>query len=126
MTNTRIILITGGSRGLGRASALALADAGDDIVLTYQTNADAAEGVAGEIRSRGRRAVALPLDTTKPETFAAFAERLGEVLRSEWGRDTFDVLVNNAGYAGNTHFGAIRSEEHTSEPQSLMRHSYAV
>lgn len=111
MTNARIILITGGSRGLGRASALALADAGDDIVLTYHTNADAADEVVAEIRSRGRRAVALPLDTTKPETFADFADRLGEALRAQWHQGTFDVLVNNAGYAGNTPFGAIDKGE---------------
>lgn len=111
MTNTRIILITGGSRGLGRASALALADGGDDVILTHQTNADAAEEVVAGIRSRGRRATALRLDTTAPDTFAAFADRLRDVLRSEWGRDTFDVLVNNAGYAGNTPFGAIEKSE---------------
>src|SRR3546814_15976004 len=102
MTNTRIILITGGSRGLGRASALALADAGDDIVLTYQTNAAAAAGVAGENRTRGRSAVALPLDTTKPETFAAVAEHNGEVPRSLWGREPFDDHANNHRTPGTT------------------------
>lgn len=111
MTNPRIILITGGSRGLGRATALALADAGDDIVLTYHSHADAADEVVGEIQARGRRAVALALDTTQPETFPAFAARLASALRSTWDRDTFDVLVNNAGYAGNTPFGAIEKRE---------------
>jgi NAD(P)-dependent dehydrogenase (short-subunit alcohol dehydrogenase family) len=111
MTKSRIILITGGSRGLGRASALALAEAGDDIVLTYHRNADAAAAVVAEVQARGRRAVALELDTTQPETFPDFAERLGDVLRSEWDRDTLDVLVNNAGYAGNTPFGAIEKGE---------------
>lgn len=109
MTN-RIILITGGSRGLGRAAALALADAGDDIVLTYRGGADDAAAVVAEIESRGRRAVALQLDTTAPDTFGAFAETVRTTLAGLWQRDTFDVLVNNAGYAGLTRFGSIERE----------------
>lgn len=102
----RIILITGGSRGLGRAAALALADAGDDIVLTYHSNADEAAAVVAEVERRGRRAVALRLDTTDPDTFPAFGSQLRRALADTWQRDTFDVLVNNAGYAGSTPFGA--------------------
>lgn len=111
MTNSRIILITGGSRGLGRAAALALADAGDDIVLTFHSNAEAAASVVAQIEDRGRRAVALPLDTTDPDTFPAFAQQLGEALSENWQRDTFDVLLNNAGYAGNTPLGSIERAE---------------
>lgn len=59
MNASRITLITGGSRGLGRAAALALADAGSDIVLTYRTEADAAAAVVADVASRSRRAVAL-------------------------------------------------------------------
>lgn len=111
MTNTRIILITGGSRGLGRATALAVAEAGDDVVLTYQQNAEAARAVVAEIEGLGRRAVALELDTTQPDTFEAFAGRLGDALRSGWQRDDFDALVNNAGYAGSTPLGEIEREQ---------------
>jgi NAD(P)-dependent dehydrogenase (short-subunit alcohol dehydrogenase family) len=110
MTNSRLILITGGSRGLGRAAALALADAGDDIVLTYQTNADAARDVVSEIEARGRRAVALALDTTQPDSFPAFAATLAGTVRSTWNRDGFDVLVNMAGFAGNTPLGGIERD----------------
>ncbi len=109
MTN-RIILITGGSRGLGRASALALADAGDDVVLTYLRSSAEADAVVAEIESRGRRAVALQLDTTDAASFADFAGRLREALASTWQRDSFDVLVNNAGYAGSTPFGGTTVE----------------
>lgn len=111
MTHERIILITGGSRGLGRAAALALADGGDDIVLTYQSSAEAAASVVAEITARGRRAVALPLDTTQPDTFGAFAARLRDAVRETWGRDDIDALVNNAGYAGSTPFGGIERAE---------------
>jgi NAD(P)-dependent dehydrogenase (short-subunit alcohol dehydrogenase family) len=111
MTNERIILITGGSRGLGRATALALAAAGTDLVLTYRSEADAAASVVAEIEALGARAVALPLDTTAPETFPAFADALRAALGETWNRDTIDGLVNNAGYAGNTPFGAIERAE---------------
>ncbi|MFG6445951.1 SDR family NAD(P)-dependent oxidoreductase [Microbacterium sp. P07] len=111
MTNSRITLITGGSRGLGRAAALALADAGDDVVVTFHTNGGAAASVVAEIEARGRRAVALPLDTTDPDTFPAFADALRGALAETWQRDDFDVLLNNAGYAGNTPFGKIDRTE---------------
>jgi len=111
MTNERIILITGGSRGLGRATALALAEGGADIVLTYQSNADAAASVITEIESRGRRAIALPLDTTDAASFAEFADALRAGVAAHWGRESVDGLVNNAGYAGNTPFGGIEKAE---------------
>lgn len=107
MNERRIILITGGSRGLGKATALALAEAGDDLILTYQSNADAAADTVAAARALGARAVALRLDTTDLASFSDFAARLGEVLRDEWARDSFDALVNNAGYSGDTPFGSI-------------------
>lgn len=108
---TRIALITGGSRGLGRASALALAAHDVDVVLTYRTGADEAAAVAAELEARGRTAIALPLDTTRPETFPAFADALRTALRETWRRDTVDILLNNAGYAVDTLFGATTVEQ---------------
>lgn len=92
-----LAFITGGSRGLGRASALHLARAGWDIVLTYQSREDLAREVVEEIRSLGRAALALPLDTTRTETFPALAASLPALLRGTFGRDRLDALVNNAG-----------------------------
>lgn len=108
---TRIALITGGSRGLGRASALALADHDVDAVLTYRTGAEEAEAVVANLSAQGRTAVALPLDTTRPETFPAFADALRTALRETWSRDGFDILLNNAGYAVDTFFGATTAEQ---------------
>jgi NAD(P)-dependent dehydrogenase (short-subunit alcohol dehydrogenase family) len=107
MTESRIILITGGSRGLGRAAALALAAAGDDVVVTYRSDADAAASVVADVEARGRRAVALPLDTTAPGTFDAFVASLRDTIRATWDRDSIDGLVNNAGFSGDTVLGTI-------------------
>ncbi|HEY4240407.1 MAG TPA: SDR family oxidoreductase [Kofleriaceae bacterium] len=98
----RIALITGGSRGLGRSAALHLADRGTDIVITYKAAADDARSLVAEVLAKGRKAVALPLDVSDLAAFPAFAARLGEELARVWQRDTFDVLVNNAGTANYT------------------------
>jgi len=97
--SSKIALITGASRGLGRSMALHLADAGVDVVGTYRERADDARTLAREIEARGRRAAMLPLDVGRSVTFAAFAEALGVVLRDTFGRASFDYLVNNAGHA---------------------------
>ncbi len=94
---SRIALVTGGSRGLGRNAALHLARKGVDVVLTYRSQREEAERVAAEIRALGRRAVVLPLDVADAASFAGFAEALAAALRAEWQRDSFDYLLNNAG-----------------------------
>ncbi|NJC38909.1 NAD(P)-dependent dehydrogenase (short-subunit alcohol dehydrogenase family) [Xanthomonas arboricola] len=95
-TTTPITLMTGGSRGLGRNAALALAADGSDIVLTYRSQADEAAAVVAQIHQLGRRAQALPLDVADTASFAAFAAQLKQVLAG-WDRTQFDALVNNAG-----------------------------
>ncbi len=95
---TKIALVTGASRGLGRSAALAIARRGGDVVLTYQTRDDDARAVVDEIVGLGRKAVALQLDVGKVAVFAAFADRLRAALRETWQRGTFDHLVNNAGH----------------------------
>ena len=96
--DTKIALITGASRGLGRSMALHLAAAGVDVVGTYRSNAGEADAVAREIEARGRRAVMLALDVGRSGTFAAFADTVAGALREAFGRSTFDYLVNNAGH----------------------------
>lgn len=93
----KIALITGGSRGLGRAAAIALAKQGVDVIFTYQSNQLAAQHVVQTIEALGQKAVALACDTRDVESFASFAQTLSEVLTTQFGRDSFDYLLNNAG-----------------------------
>jgi NAD(P)-dependent dehydrogenase (short-subunit alcohol dehydrogenase family) len=98
-TQTKIAIITGGSRGLGRNTALAVAARGIDVIFTYRTNKAEAEKVAAEIKASGRKALALQLDTGDSASFPAFAETIAAALRDTWGRTNFDYLVNNAGHS---------------------------
>ncbi|HBK45862.1 MAG TPA: short-chain dehydrogenase [Xanthomonadaceae bacterium] len=95
-TSSRITLITGGSRGLGRSAALALAASGSDVILTYQQRADAAAAVVAQVEALGRRAAALPLDVADAASFPGFAARVRQQLQ-DWQCSHFDALVNNAG-----------------------------
>ncbi|MDX3905837.1 MAG: SDR family oxidoreductase [Pigmentiphaga sp.] len=93
-----ISLVTGGSRGLGRNTVLSIARKGGDVIFTYHSREAEAQAVVAEVERLGRKAVALQLDAGRSSTFSAFAERLKEVLRLTWERDSFDHLVNNAGH----------------------------
>lgn len=84
-------LVTGASRGLGKAIALSLARQGADIAVNYVSSCDKAEAVADEIRSLGRRAVTIRCDVAKPEEVDAMFSAAEEALGS------IDILVNNAG-----------------------------
>jgi NAD(P)-dependent dehydrogenase (short-subunit alcohol dehydrogenase family) len=92
-----ISLVTGASRGLGRNTALSIARHGGDVIITYRNSEKEAQAVVAEIAAIGCKAVALPLDVTSIARFPAFAEKVRLILASEWTRDTFDHLVNNAG-----------------------------
>lgn len=95
---TTISLVTGGSRGLGRNTALSIARHGGDVILTYRNGKNGADAVVAEIEALGRKAVALHLDTGAMLTFPAFVEELRAALSGNFGRDTIDHLVNNAGH----------------------------
>ena len=86
----RVAIVTGGGRGIGRATALELARLGADVVVA-ELDADGAERTAKEVRGLGRKALTLPTDVTRHNDLAAMVER----TRRELGR--IDILVNNAG-----------------------------
>ncbi|MEX6690084.1 SDR family oxidoreductase [Danxiaibacter flavus] len=98
-TKTKIALVTGGSRGLGRDMALALAKKGINVVFTYSSNKEAATEVVTEIQSLGQKAAAFQLDTRNVHQFDSFIKQVTEYLQQETGSPNFDFLVNNAGTA---------------------------
>jgi len=87
----RLAFVTGGSRGIGRAIALALADAGCDTLINYQSADDAAEEVVSELKKKKVRAKAYKANISNDEETAAMVKEITE----EFG--TVDILVNNAG-----------------------------
>jgi len=95
-SSAKTVLITGASRGLGRNTAINLAKQGFDIIITYQSQKDAAAAVVKEIEHLGRKTAALKLDTSKIASFDAFVAALRDELR-RLGREHLYGLVNNAG-----------------------------
>lgn len=93
-------LVTGGSRGIGAATALRLAQDGADVALTYVRARDKAEAVADKIRALGRRAVVLQADGADPVALAAAVDKAAAELGG------LDILVNNAGI---WHYGEVGS-----------------
>lgn len=93
----KIALITGGSRGLGRNAALKLADQNIDIILTYQSNEKAALDVVEQIKEKGQKAFAIQCDIRDISLFDHFVKTVSLVLKEQFGRETLDYLLNNAG-----------------------------
>lgn len=98
----KVALVTGGSRGIGRAIALTLADAGADVVVSSRKLPDLEEA-AEEIRAKGRRGLAIVSHIAKPEE----SKSLVENIKTEFGR--LDILVNNAGT--NVYMGPLIDAE---------------
>jgi NAD(P)-dependent dehydrogenase (short-subunit alcohol dehydrogenase family) len=114
--STKIALVTGASRGLGRNTAIALARKGVDVTGTYLSNKTEADATVAAIEALGRKAVMLQLDTGTTTGFAAFAVELRQALEATWNRATFDYLVNNAGIG----IGAPFTETTEAEFDRLM------
>lgn len=107
---TKIALVTGGSRGLGKDMALSLAKKGIDVILTYQASKDKAEEVVKDIRTMGQQAIALPFDISDFKSIDAFVEHVKSALKKEWNTDRLDYIINNAG-VGSTMLIAEVTEE---------------
>ncbi len=93
----KIAIVTGGSRGLGKNTAIAFAKKGIDVILTFNSKKEEAEEVVKEIGDLGGKAAALQLNVADSATFDAFVASIKTVLKENWNRENFDILVNNAG-----------------------------
>ena len=93
----KIALITGGSRGLGKNMALRLAEKGADVIITYNSQKQMADEVVKQIEAMGRKAVALPYDSSNFTVLPDFVKLISQTLKDNWNTDKFDFLVNNAG-----------------------------
>jgi NAD(P)-dependent dehydrogenase (short-subunit alcohol dehydrogenase family) len=109
-TGTKIAIVTGGSRGLGRNTVINLARRGVNSLFTYRANRAEADKVVSLVAEAGQKAIALPLDTGKVTAFDAFVEQVRQSL-PELGAERFDFLVNNAGTSNHTPFEQTTEEE---------------
>ena len=115
----RCALVTGGSRGIGAAIALGLAEAGADVILTYRDRHEDAQAVAAKITALGRRALALKMDVTKRltvEQAAAQARAFGPL----------QILVNNAGINKPTDFDQVTDKDWDSIVDANLKGPFLV
>lgn len=98
-------LVTGGSRGIGRGIALALAQQGADVAVNYRSNATEAEAVVEEIKAMGRDAFAVQADVSQKDAVV----KMFEEIKNRWGK--LDILVNNAGIVNFADFESLTEEQ---------------
>ncbi|XHX79977.1 MAG: 3-oxoacyl-[acyl-carrier-protein] reductase [Stenomitos frigidus ULC029] len=101
----KVAIVTGASRGIGRATALALAAEGAAIVVNYASSQEAADLVVAEVEALGSRAIALPADVSKADQ----VDGLINAVMEKWGQ--VDVLVNNAGITRDTLLLRMKPED---------------
>jgi 3-oxoacyl-[acyl-carrier protein] reductase len=101
----RIALVTGASRGIGRGIALALAEAGCDVVVNYHEHKDEGLATVEEIMALGRRSIAIGADVSKATAVTAMVER----IIAAFGR--VDILINNVGIAVTRNLDELTEEE---------------
>ena len=110
--NTKIALVTGGNRGLGKNMAISIAKKGIDVILTYNSNQDEAKIVVSEIEKLGQKAIALQLNTGGDiKSFDVFYTQIATILRDTFHTERFDFLINNAGIGINTPFSETTEEQ---------------
>jgi NAD(P)-dependent dehydrogenase (short-subunit alcohol dehydrogenase family) len=108
--STKIALVTGGSRGLGKDMAISIAKKGIDVILTYNNNQAAANETVTAIEALGQKAVALQLDMGAFSSLDEFVKQVLNTLQSTWQTDHFDFLINNAGMGATVPFLEVTEE----------------
>jgi NAD(P)-dependent dehydrogenase (short-subunit alcohol dehydrogenase family) len=109
--NSKIALVTGGSRGIGRNSAISLSKKGIDVIITYNSQKEKADEVIKEIEANGAKAAAIQLDVGDVASFDSFVSKFSDVLNNKWNQENFDFLINNAGISNHTPILEVTEEE---------------
>jgi NAD(P)-dependent dehydrogenase (short-subunit alcohol dehydrogenase family) len=107
---TKIALVTGGSRGLGKDMAISIAKKGIDVIVTYRSNEPDASDTVAQIQTLGRKGAALHLNMSDFSSLDIFITQLTGVLQSTWNTTSFDFLVNNAGMGATIPFEQVTEE----------------
>lgn len=110
MSASKIALVTGGSRGLGKDMSISIARKGIDVILTYRNKKEEAEEVVKSIEAIGQKAIAIPLDLSDFSSLDRFISQLKPVLDSQWKKQHIDFLVNNAGMGATVPFEQVTEE----------------
>ncbi|KQS35884.1 SDR family NAD(P)-dependent oxidoreductase [Pedobacter sp. Leaf194] len=110
-TKNKIVLVTGGSRGLGKNAAIHLAKKGLDVILTYQSKKEDAEETVEELKTIGVNAAALQLNVGDVKTFDAFFAEVKSLLQTTFQSEKIDYLVNNAGIGIHAPFAETTEEQ---------------
>jgi NAD(P)-dependent dehydrogenase (short-subunit alcohol dehydrogenase family) len=105
------VLITGGNRGLGKDMAMALANAGHDIIITYNSNKEMARQTVDQIKTLRRQAAAIHLDMNQPQVLEQFTAELQHILKSEFNAIHIGALVNNAGIGATIPFASVQEQQ---------------
>jgi NAD(P)-dependent dehydrogenase (short-subunit alcohol dehydrogenase family) len=111
METPKIALVTGASRGLGKNMAIALAQKGNDVIITYNSKKEEADEVVSEIELLGRKAAAIQLNVGEVKSFNDFVTELSNILKEKWNRTNINFLINNAGIGINTPFAETTEEQ---------------
>ncbi|RII11852.1 3-oxoacyl-[acyl-carrier-protein] reductase FabG [Streptomyces sp. YIM 130001] len=116
----KVAIVTGGSRGIGAATALALADEGADVAISYSSSADRAKAVVADLEAKGVRAAAFRAD----QADAAQAAELIHNVAERFGR--LDILVNNAGYTAAAPIDSELADEAAFDRQLAINYTSVV
>nr|WP_296765489.1 SDR family oxidoreductase [Rhodococcus sp. (in: high G+C Gram-positive bacteria)] len=119
-----IVIVTGASAGIGRATAIELGARGMGVVVTYNHRASDAADVVRHIESEGGTAAALQLDVADIAALPGFVQRLIAVLEEKWETDRLYGLVNNAGIGGGAPFAEVTEEEFDRFHTTLFKGPY--
>jgi NAD(P)-dependent dehydrogenase (short-subunit alcohol dehydrogenase family) len=109
--NNKIALVTGGSRGLGKSMALALAEKGNDVIITYQSQLASALEVKTAIEAMGQKSAVLQFDATQFQGLDQFWDNFLTLLSNEWKQQSFDILINNAGMGATIPFSQVKETD---------------